>query len=276
MKNQKPSSNQSLLSFFILAFGFSWLAWLPAVLSTLGLFSLSIPNTVWVIIGAHGPLVSSLILTYKSGGWPAVKHLIRSGFDLRMALRWWLAILAIPVVLAGLAIWVNVSLNGFQPDTSLLSQPLLIVPTFLVMFFLGGSFQEEFGWRGYALPRMFEKWNPLTASLILGLIWGVWHFPLFHISGVSQSFMSFGIFLLLTTAFSVLFTWFFLKTDQNLFSALLFHTAINTSFSLFPPIEQKIGGNQTAFTYLMIAYILVSVLVIFKETALWQNTTTSK
>jgi len=276
MENQKPSSNPPLLSFFILAFGFSWLAWLPAILSTLGLFSLPIPNTVWVIIGAHGPLVSSLILTYKSGGLTAVKQLIRSGFNLRMALRWWLAILAIPVVLAGLAIWVNVSLNGFQPDTSLLSQPLLIVPTFLVMFFLGGSFQEEFGWRGYALPRMFEKWNPLTASLLLGLIWGAWHFPLFHISGVSQSFMSFGIFLLLTTAFSVLFTWFFLKTDQNLFSALLLHTAINTSFSLFPPIEQKIGGNQIAFTYLMIAYILVSVLVIFKETALWQNTTTSK
>jgi membrane protease YdiL (CAAX protease family) len=83
--------------------------------------------------------------------------------------------------------------------------------------------------------------------------------------------MSFGIFLLLATAFSVLFTWFFLRTNRNLFSALLFHTAINTSLSLFPPIEQKIGGNQMAFTYLMIAYACVSALIIIKEPALWHN-----
>lgn len=271
MKNPKSSSTRSLIWFFLLAFGFSWLFWLPAVLASIGLFSLTLPNVVLVVIGAHGPLFASLALTFKSGGWVAAKQLIRSGFNLRMALGWWLAIVFIPIVLAGIAIWVNILLNGYQPDTALLRQPLMILPTFLVLFFLGGSFQEEFGWRGYALPKLLSLWNPLIASLLLGVIWGFWHLPLFYISGVSQSFMPFGIFLLLATAFSVLFTWFFLQTNRNLFSALLFHTAINTSLSLFPPIEQKIGGNQIAFTYLMIAYTFLSVLIIIKEPTFWQN-----
>lgn len=260
-----------MIRFFALAFGFSWLFWLAPVLSSFGLLSLPIPYMVWVIIGAHGPLFASVVLTSRSGGWTAVKQLIRSGFNLRMAAGWWFAILFIPLVLTGIAVWVNVALNGYQPDTTLLGHPWMILPTFLLMFFLGGSFQEEFGWRGYALPRLLSLSNPLTASLALGIIWGVWHLPLFFISGVSQSFMPFGIFLLLAALFSILFTWFFLRTNHNLFSALLFHTAINTSLSLFPPAEQKIGGDQMALTYLMIAYACVSGLIVIKDPAFWKT-----
>ena len=167
--------------------------------------------------------------------------------------------------------WLNVVLNGYRPDTTLWSQPWMIPLTFLFLFFLGGSFHEEFGWRGYALPRLIHMWNPLIASLFLGVIWGVWHLPLFFISGVSQSFMPFSIFLLLTIAFSIFFTWFYLKTDRNLFSALLFHTAINTSLSLFPPVEQKAGGNQMAFTYLMVAYVLASLVVVVLQLPFWKG-----
>jgi membrane protease YdiL (CAAX protease family) len=271
MANQKSSDTSSLIWFFIITFGFSWLFWLFPVLSSRGFFSLPIPNMVWVILGAHGPLFASVVLTSKAGGWVAVKQLIRSGFNFRMALTWWFIILFLPFVLTGIAVWVDVALNNYQPDTTMLAQPLMIVPTFLIMFFLGGSVQEEFGWRGYALPRLLTLLNPLMASLLLGGIWGVWHLPLFYIPGVSQSFMPFGIFWLLTIAFSIVFTWFFLGTNRNLFSALLFHTAINTSLSLFPPIELKIGGNQMALTYLMITYVCISGLIIAKEFAFPKN-----
>jgi uncharacterized protein len=274
LENSHPSSTRSLLLFFLFAFGFSWLFWPPPVLASQGFFSLPVPNMAWVILGAHGPLFASLVLTYQSGGWAAVKQLIRSGFNLRMALEWWLAIILIPVLLTGLAVWINVVLNDYPPDLAMLRQPLLIVPTFIMMFFLGGSFQEEFGWRGYALPRLLSQWNPLMASLLLGVIWGFWHLPLFHISGVSQSFMPFGIFVLLATAFSILFTWFFLRTNRNLFSALLFHTAINTSLSLFPPIELRTGGNQMAFTYLMIAYGMFALFIVIKESVFWTRRVT--
>lgn len=271
MEKTNPSSTRSLIWFFLFAFGFSWLFWLPAVLSSLGVFSLPFPNMAWVILGAHGPLVASLALTYKSAGWSAVKQLIRSGFNFRMGFGWWIAILFLPVALTGIAVWIHVLFNDYQPDPAMLAQPVLILPTFLFLFFLGGSFQEEFGWRGYALPRMLAKWTPLLASLLLGVIWGVWHLPLFYITGVSQSFMPFGIFVFLATAFSILFTWFYLRTNRNVFSALLFHTAINTSFSIFPPVEPRPGGDQMAFTYLTIAYAVVATIVVLKDDTLRQH-----
>lgn len=265
------TKSQSLTRFFVITFVFSWLFWLPLVLASLGVIELPIPNSVWVIVGAHGPLFASVFLTQKESGWKAVGQLIRSGFNIRMAWKWWLVILLIPVVLNGLAVWLNVRLNGYQPDLSLLSQPVVILLTFLVMFFLGGSFQEEFGWRGYALPRLLEGQNPLNSSLFLGFIWGVWHLPLFHIIGTGQSFMPFGVFLLLAMAFSVLFTWFYLKTDRNLFSALLFHTAINATLSVIPSIELKPDGNQMAFTYMMISYICLSIAIILIDPPFWRT-----
>ena len=271
MENSGSATVRYLIKYFTLAFGFSWLFWLPAVLATRDSLSVVVPNLAWVVIGAHGPLFAAGILTYRAGGWQAVRQLIRSGFRLRMSIAWWLIILLLPVLLSGAAVWLNVVLNGYRPDTTLWSQPWMIPLTFLFLFFLGGSFQEEIGWRGYALPRLIHMWNPLIASLFLGVIWGVWHLPLFFISGVSQSFMPFSIFLLLTIAFSIFFTWFYLKTDRNLFSALLFHTAINTSLSVFPPVEQRAGGNQMAFTYLMVAYVLASLVVVVLQLPFWKG-----
>lgn len=275
---QKPQlpATHSLTAFFLIAFAFSWLFWLVPVLSSSGFFSLAIPNMAWVIVGAHGPLVAALILVYRSAGWGAVKQLIRSGFNLRMSAVWWLFILFVPVVLAGLAVWLNIILTDYQPDTTLLEQPLMILPTFLVLFFLGGAFQEEFGWRGYALPGLLEKWNPLLASVFLGVIWGVWHLPLFYIADASQSFMPFGVFVLLAVGFSIVFTWLWIRTNRNLFSALLFHAAINTSFSLFPPVELQAGGNQQAFTYLMGAYFILAIVLVVRELDFWKQKVTSR
>jgi uncharacterized protein len=139
------------------------------------------------------------------------------------------------------------------------------------MFFIGGSVQEEFGWRGYALPRLLEKWNPIVASLLLGIIWGIWHLPLFFISEASQYFMPLGIFLILTEAFTFLITWVYLRTKRNLFSALLLHTSINTWLSLFPPIEKVSGGNQVGLTILAVLYVIVAVAIVLVDRNLFFN-----
>lgn len=228
---------------------------------------------VWVIIGAHGPLVAALWMTYRQGGVTAVKHLLRAGFQSRIAWTWWLLILALPFLLAGAAMGVSMVFSNYQPDLALLSQPIMILPTFVFMFFFGGSVQEEFGWRGYALPRLLQRYNSLTASLILGAVWGVWHLPLFYIRGASQSFMSFWVFVLLTLGFSVFFTWFYIRTAGNLFSSLLFHTAINTAFSVFPPFELRAGGNQSALFYLMLVYGVGAALLLLKDRMLVQKNT---
>lgn len=269
MNESTSTQTRDLIAFFVIAFAFSWAVWLIGVLNSNGVLVLPVPNMAWVVIGAHGPLVGAVAMTWRNGGWAAVGALLRSGFRLRMKLIWWIVILLVPPILGGLAVWANIATTGYEPDTTLLSQPLMLLPTFIFMFFLGGSFQEEFGWRGYVLPRMLERWNPLVASTILGLIWGVWHLPLFYISDASQIYMPFGIFIALTIPLSLLFTWVYLRTGRNLFSALLLHTAINTSMNLFPPIEPQVGGNQMALTYLCVGYYLLIAVIVFRDRPLW-------
>ena len=263
------NKTRQLLAFFALAYAFSWFFWLFDVLNGAKIITLPFSYFLLFVIGAHGPLFAALVLTGKLEGWAGVKNLLKSGFNLKMPLTWWLVSLILPAVLSGLALWINVSLNYFQFDQTMLNQPLLILPNFIAMFFIGGSFQEEFGWRGYALPRLLGKWNPLIASLILGAGWGLWHLPLFFIPETGQFFMPLGVFLLLTEAFTFLITWVYLHTGRNLFSALLFHTSINAILSVFPPIEKVVGGNQMGFIYLTVAYGVAALVIIIKERALF-------
>jgi membrane protease YdiL (CAAX protease family) len=71
---------------------------------------------------------------------------------------------------------------------------------------------EELGWRGYALPRLLEKRSPLIASLILGVLWGLWHLPTFLVPGTPQYGLPLVAFVLLTVEYSILMTWVFLHT----------------------------------------------------------------
>ena len=256
-------------TFFAIAYGFSWLFWLPGVLATRGLFELPFPSTLLVILGAHGPLVAALSLTYQETGKTGTKELLKQGFNFRLAPGWILVILGLPVILAGFAWAMSVASGGPRTELPLLAQPLLILPTFLVLFFVGGSVQEEFGWRGYALPCLLLMWSALTASIVLGVLWGLWHLPLFYTASVNQAYMPLWAFLVLAIAFSILFTWFYLATNNNLLTALLFHTAINTSLSLFPPIEQTVNGDQRAFVFLMVLYVIVALSIIGKERNCW-------
>jgi membrane protease YdiL (CAAX protease family) len=86
---------------------------------------------------------------------------------------------------------------------------------------------EETGWRGYALPRLLEATGPVGASLVLGVIWALWHLPLFWTEGSSLFESSVLVLLLRLPATSIMFTWLFQKTQGSLFLAILFHAALN-------------------------------------------------
>ena len=268
-KTVRNPTAHSLLLYFAIAFIFTWIFWLPGVMAARGVIGDSFPVMGWLIIGAHGPLVASLVLTYREKGSKGLKSFFLRGLNPRIRFSWWVLIIAVPILLASIASAINMATSEFIPDTTLLENPLLIIPTFAIMFFIGGSLQEEYGWRGYALPRMISLSNPFVATTLLGLIWGVWHLPLFFATGQGQSYMNFGLFIVLAVAFSYLFTWVYFKTRFSIFSALLLHAAINTSLEVFPPIEKTAAGNQRAFGYLVILYCLLALAVVLIDKKLW-------
>ena len=103
--------------------------------------------------------------------------------------------------------------------------PLSTVSFILAVLIVG----EEAGWRGFLLPYLLQRLAPMSSAWIVGLIWAVWHLPNFVLPDFPHYGLPFGAFLLMTLAFSVLFTWLHLKTAGSLLIATLFHAALNLS-----------------------------------------------
>jgi membrane protease YdiL (CAAX protease family) len=258
----KENSNNSFpWKYFIITFTFSWIIWLPGIFQSRGIISTPLPAIVIFIIGGFGPFISSFYLTSKKESKPGVKRLWKRAFNFKIPLKWLAFIFLLPVCIAGISLYLKIQSGGEKPDFQL-TNPIAIIVTFLFLFFLGGSFAEEFGWRGYALDRLQKKWNALVSSLLLGFIWGLWHLPLFFAEGLSQSYLPFWGFLVWTMSLSIFFTLFHNNTNGNILAALLFHTMTNLSLSLFPFVEMKHNGDQRGFIYSIIIYAVVSIIVV--------------
>jgi membrane protease YdiL (CAAX protease family) len=93
-----------------------------------------------------------------------------------------------------------------------------------------GPLGEELGWRGFALPRLLHNCSALIASVIVGLIWGLWHLPAFFINGLPQNQFSLPAFLVACVALSVLMTWVYQHTQGSILFAVLIHWLFNTDF----------------------------------------------
>ena len=114
---------------------------------------------------------------------------------------------------------------------------------FAIFILIFGPLPEELGWRGYALDGLQARYNALISSLILGLIWALWHVPLFFMNGTWQhdklgfATVDFWTFVFGTVIISILFTWIYNNTNRSTLSAILFHFVINFSGELFSPTE---------------------------------------
>lgn len=159
-----------LLAFLVLAYAISWTLWLVAFL----IGDDSVPGAVVFVAGGFGPAAAALIVLRSTG--QSVGAWVRAILRWRVPGRFWLFALGFPALLFGVANVVLVAL-GEPVEWSLLPERMLpYLGTFvLTLFFLGA--QEEPGWRGFALPRLQQRFSPVTATVVLGLAWGFWHLP---------------------------------------------------------------------------------------------------
>jgi len=196
-------------------------------------------------------------LTYLNEGKRGVKNLLKRGVDYRFRKIWYVPIFFLFPVITGGALLLAILSGETLPKLSVLSNPFLIVVGFVYIFFLGGPFQEEWGWRGYALDRLQARWNALVSSLILGVFWGIWHLPLFFIYGTIQSQTPIWGFMILILCGTILFTWVYNNTGGSILATMLFHTMNNLSFLVFPTLETTLGG-----LYLLILNIVFVAVIL--------------
>ncbi|MEM3828478.1 MAG: type II CAAX endopeptidase family protein [Conexivisphaerales archaeon] len=249
---------------FLIAFTFSWLFWVSQALVLNGW--ISVPSIFADFLfssfnpAAFGPLVSAFALTYVNEGRTGVKNLLKRGIKYRFGKRWYIPIFFLFPMMTGGALLFAVFSGETLPEVLTLSNPLLVAIAFVYIFFIGGPFQEEWGWRGYALGRLQLGWNALVSSLVLGVIWGAWHLPLFFISGTVQSQTPIWGFMILIICGTILFTWIYNNTGGSILAVTLFHTTNNPSFLIFPTLETILGGF-----YLLILNVgfVIAVLIMW-------------
>ncbi len=259
-----------LLSFFVIAFAGAWVVELPVVLSRTGtgLLPYTLPPIVvaLMIAGATfaGPTVAAFVMVRVTEGREGPRRLLRRYVQWRVKVRWYLVVLlVIPAGEVLGAIVLPGVLASYQPVTLGLAAgyPLALVTTLI----LGGPLGEEPGWRGFALPRLQTAYGPLTGSVILGVLWALWHLPLFW-SGVwtPLSVANVVMFIVMITLLTVVMTWVFNNAGGSLLITMLMHASFNTFANkvvapLFPaPLLTEYGLLPELVGFGVVAIVVVA------------------
>jgi membrane protease YdiL (CAAX protease family) len=192
-----------LVVFFALVFPLSWVL---------------VPFTSGEGINPTGPLFSALIVTALVAGRRGVREWLRRVFAVVGSWRWYVAAVGIVVGLNILALLLALLLGASRPSSDDLAawpEPLIVFPFYLLLIAL----PEESGWRGFAMPRLAERWGKMGGTAVLGVLIAIWHVPLV-IAG-SQV----GVILAAVFASQFLFTWLQEKTEGSIPVVMVAHAS---------------------------------------------------
>ena len=211
-----------ILGFFTLTLGISWLAWIPLFLA--------VPSATSVVMipGAFGPALVAVVVIWLRG--ESVQDWLANGLDWHLEKQWYLAALGVPLGFA-LVLGASLVIATGRFEVSRIAQATIMYPVMLLFLTLVGGGQEELGWRGFALPVLQDRFNALTASIAIGVVWATWHLPafVFEIPGYTGSF---ALYALLVIGISIILTWLYNSTDGSILLAMLLHGGINAGPSL--------------------------------------------
>lgn len=252
-----------LITYFILAYCISWIIWFPLYSHAFGINNLTVLPFQHGI-GGLGPMIASFITTRLYEGKQGLRKLLQQMFKAKPVIYLAVASLA-PFGLAVLASFIVYLVNHTPVNLS----GLLTAKEFPAFSFIGFlfynllffGFGEETGWRGFALPRLQNRFNALTASFILTLFWAVWHWPLFlYRPGFTEMEIggAFGWLLSLLTG-SVLLTWLHNSSGASILICAIFHATVDIVF-----LAEFSDPNMSSYMGMLITLWGITTIVIFK------------
>jgi membrane protease YdiL (CAAX protease family) len=252
-----------LLVGFSLIFVLTWPLELGLAAQSHRLLPFHIPDALGLLAG-YGVVLASLISTGLTLGWSGVRALLRQFLVWRVGVRWYVVALFGAAAIDGVALAISALLTGTTRDFSrVLAHQIFgqsanlapfVIPFFVLDILTNG---EEIGWRGYALPRLQARHNALVASLVIGVVWTLWHMPRFLTAGNTDSFVWFALD---TLSKAVLLTWVYNNTRGSLLLVTLFHSAINAA-AVFLPIAASVTGDIRPFAIAVGIELMAAVAV---------------
>lgn len=257
-----------LLKFFLLTYAATWICWAASFAISRGSAATAATPTAPALallagavflVGVFAPALVALALTERAqgtGGRAATPALLRRVFKWRVSVRWYVfAVGFIPAVKLSVAVVHRVATGAwprFGQEAWYLMAAAIVVSTWV-------QAGEEIGWRGYALPRLSERFGLAPASVALGIIWASWHLPLFFFPGSDILGQSFPLYLLQVTALSVAMSWLYWRTNGSLLLTMLMHAAVNNTKDIVPSAVSGVT-NSFALSTSLVAWLTVALL----------------
>lgn len=220
------SEYKPVLGFIILVFVLSIPFWLLGNLYPVQI----LPGLPISALGVFAPALAAVIVTYRSGLFPAVRRLLSRSFDLNRVRNkyWYLIFLLFNPVVAILVFGVMRSMGRSVPPPAPIT--FAIVPMFIMMFIAGLA--EEIGWTGFATGPLLRRWGILVTGISLGLVWAIFH--LVVLTQANRSIEWIAWWALGTVSLRMLMVWLYDHAGSSVFAAAIFHAMINLSWQLFP------------------------------------------
>lgn len=263
---QSATGDRSLIRFFALSFLIAWAVWIPVGL-------LAPEQTALMLPGAWAPTIAALLLTWSSSGGSGVRELLRALVKWRVGVRYYLFAIFVVLGIALLAIALDALLGGTPPALADIAARFGLPPeqaamvfailpiVFVTTIFVGGPIAEELGWRGYAQPRLQARMSVGAAGLVIGLVWGLWHLPLFYFFPSAVGEIPLALYVPLVSAASVLFAWLYNRTGGSVLLCVLLHAGINFSLGV---VGAGVFSENIRLLGILVVLFIVTAAVLYR------------
>ena len=221
------------------------------------------------VVAKYGPTIAGFITAYSTQGKEGLKKLLLKGIKLnRKFSLTTLALIGPPII-----IFISSDISGLNKygDSFTISWIWLFLQLLLFKLFLGGGFGEEFGWRGFMLPEMTKKYSYLYSTLVIGVVWALWHLPAYFLSNKGQE-DPLSPFFIQVIAFSFIFTWFYMKSRESVLIVAILHASFNASMTLIEKVYRidLLSENYIAY-YWIFTSLIVFIALLFWFSWIWNN-----
>lgn len=253
--------------FVIVAYALAWVTWSFGFVQNDVVHLNDTAFAPYLLAGSFAPTIAALIITAMYGGVTAIRDLFHRLLRIRMHWSLYLFIFAaFPAI--SIAVYVIIGIPNSIPLWQIAVTLLPVAPLNALMggiIFGYGPLGEEMGWRGFMQERLGQRHQHIWSALIIGVVWALWHAPLFRFDDFRLG-LDLGTFFPLYTL-SLVFTSFTMAhlwrwSGGSLFAAIFFHAIINTTTSTLTDSTWWNLGTRTNLE------LYIIILSIFALTAL--------